>query len=130
MDGISESKRAPPPASASVAKYLSAIGGMTPKGELRLIVMLLSLKKAVPDDDSTGHFLQSFAAFHGFGMATVLSCGEKREEERMIKMVQRLSKMMYASYARGGKVEGHEQREVGHLTDMVQTRDISMYVVA
>ena len=48
---------------------------MMPKRELRLIVMLLCLKKAMPADDNGMHyedFLQSFAAFHDYGMATVL----------------------------------------------------------
>ena len=96
-------------------------GGMTPKGELRLIVMLLlCLKKAVPADK---HFLQSFAEYHGFGMVTVLSCSETREDEGTLKMVRRLSKIMYVSYVRGGSVRGHEQREVGHLIDFVQSRE-------
>ena len=87
---------------------------MTPKGELRLIVMLLlCLKKAVPanKDDSTWPFLQSFAEFHDFGMVTVLSCSET-QGDMIAKMVRRLSKIMYVSYVRGGIVRGHEQREV------------------
>ena len=97
---------------------------MTPKGELRLIqiVMLLLclLKKAVPadKDDSNGSFLQSFAEFHDFGMVTVLSCNITKGD-MIAKMVRRLSKIMYVSYVRGGKVKGHEQREVSHLTDFV-----------
>ena len=88
----------------------------TPKGELRLIVMLLCLKKAVPaDDDESGQFLQSFAEFHDFGMVTVLSCTQG--DDKIVKMVRRLSKIMYASHARGGSVRGHEQREVCKLQD-------------
>ena len=88
---------------------------MTPKGELRLIVMLLlCLKKAVPanKDDSTWPFLQSFAEFHDFGMVTVLSCSETQGDDKIVKMVRRLSKIMNVSYVRGGRVRGHEQREV------------------
>ena len=90
---------------------------MTPKGELRLIVMLLCLKKAVPadKDDSTGQFLQSFAEFHNFGMVTVLSCNTTKGDDMIVKMVRRLSKIMYVSYVRGGKVRGHEQQEVCKL---------------
>ena len=91
---------------------------MTPKGQLRLIVMLLCLKKAVPaDKDDSGHFLQSFAAFHDFGMVTVLGCSETQGDGRIVKMVQRLSKIMYVSYVRGRSVRGHEQREVCKLQD-------------
>ena len=88
---------------------------MTPKGELRLIVMLLlCLKKAVPADKD---FLQSFAEFHDFGMVTVLSCNTTKGDDIIVKMVQRLSKIMYVSYVRGGSVRGHEQREVCILQD-------------
>ena len=94
---------------------------MTPKGELRLIVMLLLclLKKAVPadKDDSNGSFLQSFAEFHDFGMVTVLSCNTTKGDDIIVKMVQRLSKIMYVSYVRGARVRGHEQREVCILQD-------------
>ena len=46
-----------------------------PRRELRLIVMFLCLKKAVPADENDIQyegFLESFAAFHDYGMVTVL----------------------------------------------------------
>ena len=58
-----------------MAPNISVRRGMMPRRELRLIVMFLCLKKAVPADENDIQyegFLESFAAFHDYGMVTVL----------------------------------------------------------